>query len=381
MSRAEQQLTLLYAPRRSRTAWLVVLFILLPTLAASLYYGFVATDVFVSEAKLTVRSLDSSSGASASVLTAVLGGLVSTGAGSEDSFIVEEYIYSRSILQDLEERLALRDRYTAPNGDPLSRLETGATREEFHDYYVNNIVTVTYDESRRITTLEVMAYKPEDAKLIADTIIQLTEAVINEISEKSRADALQYAELDVKRAEERLAASRRQTLAFRQSEGDIDPTSSAEAIGELIAQLETNLAESRAELAQSMSFLRPDNPKVMTLKARINALEEQVAKEKGRLAGSQSDNYTQRVGTYADLLLEEEFAQNAYTATIAALEAARAEAQRKHRYLEAFVEPSLPEEALLPERGKGVLTVFLVCVVGFGIGALVLAAIREHARV
>ena len=66
---------------------------------------------------------------------------------------------------------------------------------------------------------------------------------------------------------------------------------------------------------------------------------------------------------------------------LSSLESARAEAQRKQRYLVAFVATELPDEATEPDRVLKIATVFLGAAMIFGIGGLVVAAIKDHAGV
>ena len=75
-----------------------------------------------------------------------------------------------------------------------------------------------------------------------------------------------------------------------------------------------------------------------------------------------------------------ELAKQRYASTLTSLEAARAEAQRKQRYLLSFVQPQVPDEALLPERFKSTLILFLELCLIYSIGALVWAAIKDHMR-
>jgi len=82
-----------------------------------------------------------------------------------------------------------------------------------------------------------------------------------------------------------------------------------------------------------------------------------------------------------DLQVELEFARKAYTSMLGSLETARAEAQKQQKYLLPVVAPNLPDEPLEPRRVLGVLTVFFCSLVVYGIGALLLAAIREHAEI
>ena len=87
------------------------------------------------------------------------------------------------------------------------------------------------------------------------------------------------------------------------------------------------------------------------------------------------------MGAFEAAAAEKEFAEKAYASAWAAVELARSDASRQHRYLVEIAEPSKPDESTYPRRAMAVLTVFLVSLVCMGIGTLLVAAVREHARV
>jgi capsular polysaccharide transport system permease protein len=78
--------------------------------------------------------------------------------------------------------------------------------------------------------------------------------------------------------------------------------------------------------------------------------------------------------------MEKEFATAVYQASMSALAQARSSASRQHRYLATIAPPSRADESTLPSRGIGVLTVFLCSVLLMGIGSLLVAGVKEHAR-
>ncbi|HOT83636.1 MAG TPA: hypothetical protein PLQ12_10095, partial [Candidatus Defluviicoccus seviourii] len=57
---------------------------------------------------------------------------------------------------------------------------------------------------------------------------------------------------------------------------------------------------------------------------------------------------------------------------------ARAEALRQSRYLVSFVQPRLPEDATRPRRLLAIVTVFCSACVVWALGALGVAAIKDH---
>ena len=80
-------------------------------------------------------------------------------------------------------------------------------------------------------------------------------------------------------------------------------------------------------------------------------------------------------------LLEKAIAEKEYQAAVSSLSAAKMEAARQSRYLATIAAPSSPDSATHPKRVLGVVTVLFAALALFGIVSLLIAAVREHARV
>ena len=72
------------------------------------------------------------------------------------------------------------------------------------------------------------------------------------------------------------------------------------------------------------------------------------------------------------------FAQKAYESSLESLEAARVEANRQSRYLEAFVRPILPDSPVYPNRPLSVMIVTLCALAAWLISMLIYASVKEH---
>jgi capsular polysaccharide transport system permease protein len=121
-------------------------------------------------------------------------------------------------------------------------------------------------------------------------------------------------------------------------------------------------------------------PEVSRLGIKVKALEQQIDSERYKInQGNPKENALAGIfALYEPLLIEREFAEKAYASTLASLEAARMEANRKNRYLATFVVPTLPDETTEPHRVKAILTVFFGCCLSWAIGLLGIGIIREH---
>ena len=345
---------------RSKGAFIWV--VVVPLLLAVLYYGFLASDIYVSEARFTVRS-QGGSVAPAGLLTGLIGAVDSTIA-TQDVAIVSDYINSRDLLEHLDAKLALRAHYQDPAVDLLSRLEDDATEEEFLEYYQDKVETLN-DESSGIVTLKTKAFSPSLAKTIAEEILMQSEGLVNDMSDQITEDSVQFARDELARAEDRLQKATAALTQFRNLTNTVDPTEKSGAVLGIITDLESRLAG--ASSAQ-----------VVTLKNRINALENQIEQENRRLTGEEKAKVSSLLQEYERLNLDKQIGHEFYTSTLASLESARVEAMRKQLYLVTFVKPALADEALEPRRAWNTLTVFILSLLVYIIGGLVFATIKDH---
>ncbi|MCP5149649.1 MAG: hypothetical protein H6982_02780 [Chromatiales bacterium] len=346
----------------------------IPTLVSAAYYGLLASDIYISETRYAIRSGDDTP--AAGLLSSVFGGSAGSST-SNDTIIVRDYILSRDMLRALQERLDLFAHYSSADVDILARMASDATEEEFLDHY-RSMVDVTIDTSSNVTTLRVRAYDAAMSQRIATNLIDLSEQLVNRLSERITTDTLSFARREADEAETRVRDASDAVTRFRNETRSVDPSQETSAVLGIVTQLESQLASARADLAEAQAFMRTDTARVRSLATRVDALERQVNLERSRLAGQAGTELARLIDDYSPLVLSQKLAEQRYSSALTSLEVARAEAQRKLRYLIPFVSPELPDEALEPERVKKVFTVLLLSTLIYGIGGLVLAAIYDH---
>ncbi|MFT4726736.1 MAG: capsular polysaccharide transport system permease protein [Granulosicoccus sp.] len=345
-----------------------------PTLFAIIYYGFMASDMYVSEAKVAVRS--AKSGLSTNGLTALLSSPVLS-SGGQDSMVVMDYVSSLDILDKLEERADFIQHYRSTDIDYLSRLKSDATRQEILRYYLER-VNVERDMMSDVLSVKVRAFDPEMAQQIASLIIELNEELVNTLSNRMEEDAIRSARSEVDRAASHLRQTALDINHFQSVNDSISPQDESLALFGRLSVMESRLSETRATLSETMAYMREDSADVVVLKNRINALERQLRLEKGRVTGEGKDGLGRLVGNYQPLLMEQEIAQQGYAASLASFEAARIDAQRKKQYLITFVEPNLPDAASEPRRFIKVVTVLVYSFLAYLIFGLLWSALKDH---
>ncbi len=364
---------------KSMALRLFIVIVVIPTAIASIYYGIVASDIYISEAKYSVRS-NSESGASGFLQSVI--SLGSPETSYEDSLIIQEYIFSRDMLEELDKRLALRKHFSSKNWAVLSRLSDSASTEDFLKYY-RKMTEVGVDSSANIITIRTHSFNPQMSQNIAREIIGLSEKLINKLSDRIVNDSLQFARNELENAENLVRTANDNLTNFRSESHSIDPGQETSAVLGIVTSMETQLASARAQLNETSNFMRADSPQMKVLRGKVNALSTQVKEERKRLnSGEGSDiDYTKLIDGYAPLLLEQELTKLRYISALTSLEAARIEAQSKQRYLISFVAPNIPDDALKPERLYSILVIFFVLSIMYAIGGLVWAAIKDHMRI
>src|SRR5262249_49777487 len=100
--------------------------VLVPAFAATIYFAFIASDQMMAEARFAVRQVESESIDSHANTENVTGGATSTSASGinfaftatgQNAYIVTSYINSRAIVDDLSNKLNLREIFRRPEAD------------------------------------------------------------------------------------------------------------------------------------------------------------------------------------------------------------------------------------------------------------------------
>jgi capsular polysaccharide transport system permease protein len=372
--------------RRRRTA-AMALCVGLPTVLAALYYGLFASDRYVSETRMVLSASASGGGvsslgksSSSSSLLSMVG--ISPGGDStaDDQAMVSDYLQSTEAMDAADRAIGLRKMWSSPSVDLWSRLSPDASAERFQHYFQRH-VTISADPADPVIRIQVEAFRPADARLIGKTLVRLGQQKVNSAYDEMREDSLGFARSEVTRAEQRLGVVNDKIRSFRNTHGDIDPTATAGAVGTVAGTTFGELSGTEAQLETALSYARPDSPMVKALEARIAALKKQMTADRGLLAGGHTNrNYANLLAEYENLLLDQKFAETAYTSALAFLDSSRAATMHQHTYLIDFIKPTLPEEATEPQAKRNVLLVFVASFLAYLIVSLITSTLREHAH-
>lgn len=354
---------------------LFAVMVILPTVIAILYYGLFASDVYVSESRIVVRSPDKPA-------QSAFGALLKTAGfsnASDEVFAVSEYVESRDAVRDADKNGLLRRAYGSDSVSIFDRLNGFGFSESFEDMYAyfKKRVTIKDDSVSSVLTLTVRAYTPQDARQINEMLLSQSEQLINRLNTRGRRDLIDFARREANEAAQDARQSAARLAAFRNRTGTVDPEKQAQIGLEMISKLQDELIAAQMQLQQLRS-LAPNNPQVSQLSERIAELKRAIGQEMGKVAGS-STSLAANAAEYQRLQIDNEISGKRLTAAMTSLQEALNEARRKQVYVERIVQPNLPDEAIEPRRAAGILAVFAISLIAWGIANMLLAGVREHA--
>ena len=354
--------------------FLFLLTVVAPTALALVYFGLMASDIYLSESRFVVRSPERQ-------VATGLGALLK-GAGfsraQDDSYTVHDYILSRDALKEINDKLAIGKAFASSQVDIFSRfggIDFDTSFEALHRYYQKKI-DVQQDTASSITTLTVRAYTAQDAQSINQKLLELSEGLVNRLNERGRQDLIRSAASEVADAETKSKAAALALSAYRNAKGVVDPERQATVQLQQVAKLQDELIATKTQLAQLKAFT-PQNPQIQSLQLRAQTLQAEMDTETTKVTGGER-SLANKAADFQRLALEREFADKQLASAMASLELARNEAQRKQVYLERIVQPSLPDIALEPRRLRSILATFVLGLIAWGVLTMLLAGVREH---
>jgi capsular polysaccharide transport system permease protein len=329
-----------------------VLMVAVPNLVAVLYYGLIASDQYISEAKFTVSS----------GIIPKMDGLGSvTGVPPmliiQDIQVVTNYLHTRPMVEALEQTVGLRDIYSSPSVDWWARFRKSKPIEKFIDYW-DKMASVSIGMPSGIVILSVRAFSPQDAKRIADEVVRLSEKLINDLNERMRRDSVLASERDMQQAAQQLGKARVKMEFVRNAEGLIEVGQSNRALSDLAAGTQGDLLKAQEDYDTQIRYVSAGAPQMQVLKSRIAALKSQVEQLQAQMttqgekvASAEADQaLSGKMTKYAEADLEERIAEKRYALAVATVEAARMLSDRQMLYLHEIVAPALPQDSKYPKR-------------------------------
>ena len=371
-----------YLSYASGLSWASLLFLLLvffPTVTASFYYLFIASDEYIVETDFIVRSIKGSQSGGISSLLETFG----ISRAEDQSYAVIDFILSRDAVQAIDKTHPLRQIFSRAEADYFARYPhwwafwRPADFESLYDYYYE-MVDARYSSNGGIIKLKIIAFTPEDAKTLAEQLLHQSELLINRMNERAAFDGVSFAKKELDRAEAMVVEAQQKITDFRYKQLILDPLSDAAKALDLIASLSGELANTKSLLNETLQS-SPSNPAVQSLRGRINALIDQIAAEKRKIVG-QDDSLAPKLAVYERLALDRQFADQNLSVAFSNLQTALQTAWQQQLYIENIVSPNLPDASTEPQSTRDIAAVFVITFFVYALIWLAVSASKEHAN-
>ena len=323
-------------------------FVVAPFLVASIYWGLIASKQYVTETKFSLRAGEASS------LDLLSGGAMGSQASQQmqDAQVLVNFIRSRSMVEALDRKIGLRAMFSRSGVDYFSSFDPEDSVEELEKYWKRRI-DASIDLMSGIISVNVRAFTPRDSLTIAQNVTELSERLVNELSTRSRRDALAQARTELTRAEEQLKNATASMRDARNAEGVLDAPAAAEAVNKLITSLRLELAQTQEDLALHSDSATSDSPQARLLTARVQSLKSQIDEYSTQIAGGGErgeGSLAQRAGVLSMHQIELDLARQRYALAASMFENARVDLETQRAYLVSFLRPTLAEKSLYPRR-------------------------------
>jgi capsular polysaccharide transport system permease protein len=361
--------------------WFMASFVL-PVLLGTIYFMFIASNQYEVDMRFTVRTPDTAASANNNNTLSLLTGSGQIGTVDQNnSFMIDDYMRSPQAARDLDARLNIRKMFSSKKIDLISRLKNDASDDDLGKYW-NNMSYSLSDPSTGLNIVKVRAFTPQDAYLIAQTLLKLSGQVVNSLGERSRLDSVHMAETDVERQRKELADLTAQMTTLRNSSNVVDPMTNTVASNITLATtLRATVAQIQSQMNSLSQQLRnPNAPQIAPLKAQLSATQAQLSAVDGQIARAEGNDPSLSgvVGKFEKLTTLRNAVETALATSVANLQANQENNDSQRIYIAPYVWPAVPTHSNYPDRLVSSAIVALACLLIWVLGLLLANSLIEH---
>jgi capsular polysaccharide transport system permease protein len=346
---------------------------LLAVLAAA-YWLFIASDRYVSEARVVLERSDLS--AAPSTDFAALAGAPSAG-NRADQLLLRDHLMSVDMTRKLEARLDLRAHFSG-QGDWLSRLWREDAPVEWLHRYLQSRISVELDEYSGVLVISAQAYSPQLALAMTSALVGEGERHMNALGHQLAREQVRFLEQQVEQLGARAMQARGALLAYQNRKGMASPQAAAESLTTIVARLEGQMAELQTRRSGLATYLHQEAPQLVEVNMQIAAVDSQLRLHRARLAAPQGSSLNEAIEEYQRLQFDADFAHKVLEAALVSLQRGRADAVRTLKQVQVLQSPHLPEFAMQPRRLYNTLVAAITLLLLAGVLQLLLGIVREH---
>ncbi len=341
------------------------------------YWWLIASDRYVSEARVLLQKTDQLSGLAGAGIAGIVTG--SGGPNRGDQLLLREYLLSVDMLKKVDAALDLRAHYSDTERDIISRMWfKDPPMERFYHYWLSR-VDVVYDDYSGVLNVSAQAYDPKTAHDIVNIMIKDGESHMNKIAHELAQVQVQFLASQVNLTHDRLLEASHSLIALQNRQGLVSPKATMESLSMLISKLEAQRTDIQTQLDSLPDSLDPNHPTILMLKKGLTSLQEQIDKKEAELtspAARKTLNYS--VEEFQRLEMELGFVQDVYKTALSGLEKGRTDASRTLKKISVFQSPTVPDFPLAPNRPYNTLVSLMIAGALASIFQLIVSIIRDH---
>jgi capsular polysaccharide transport system permease protein len=349
----------------------------LPSLIYMAYITVWAAPQFDTEFRIQIRAPGNMSMPSFGALLGVTGG---SSSASDNGYAVTQYLVSKNAIEDLDKKIALRKRYSAPSIDWFSRLPSDAPIEKVQRYWDKH-VSASFESTTGTVIVRVSAFTAKDSKDIANASLELSEALLNKMSGQVRTDSVRYASEEVENAEKRMHEVDAELLLARNQTGIIDVPKQVSLYLSRVSNIQQQVDLAEADLQLRRRYLYRSAPGLKLAEQRLRVLNLALDDARAALSkptGRQKQSLAQAANRLDQLEAYKQVAEKRLQGALMNLNTAESDAQRQQLYLERIVSPHLAEEASYPRLLKDGGEFLAFAIAAWGLILVLGFAIRDH---
>ena len=341
---------------------------LFPFLGFSYYIIFLQTELY--ESKTTVLIKDVKAGKSqADMLSAMI---PTASSNMQDSKLIEKYIYSVEMFEQVDETFSLKMHYMGRDLDFLERV-----------YYkileiYNNRLIISYDELSSTLDITFLHTSPKQAQEILHFITIQAENKLNIYDKESGNEFLDYIKSQEKKNKKILVESIETLLEYQNSHRTIDPSIDIKSKSGILSHLETRLVQKEIEYDNLKSYMNPRNIEVKRLRAEIIILKKKKNDLRSQLSGASEEELNEDLFEFEMLRSDVEFNRERYKQTLIQLDMAMIQSTQNAKNLVVITRPTLSIDYSHPDKGQNIITLFMVLFMIYGIISMIYSIIKDH---
>lgn len=351
--------------------------VVFPTLIYFSYNLLIYTPRYESIATIAIKDNTSS------INVGGLGGLLgSTMSGNTNPFMLQQYILSFNMFDALNKRIHLKQLYQNKKIDIFSRLSLRADQEKQLNYYLSK-VDVSYNQDSQSLDVSAQGVTSQEAKQILKAILDLSQDYVNNIDYQLSDQRLLFAQKQVQLAQQKLTEVNNQIIHFQNNNDILDPKTEVGTLAGILAGLQTQLVSAQTSLINMQEYLQKNAPEYQQQQQKILSLQQQIEMQKQKILGldggeSSPTKLNEVVNKFEWLRMQAQVAVSEYTAAIASLESAKADAIKQKQQVIILQAPTLPDFHQYPRLWYNTFTLFIILLMLYGIGRMIKTIIDEH---